>query len=254
MMPDQRGSDPGFERRWRQRFERYATEYDDDAGIAGWSATGLDARFRQFRRLWGDRRGNGVYLDAGCGAGTYTRYLLDQGVQMVGIDYSMPTAIKARDRSSGRGAWVVADARRMPLRNGTFDGAVCFGVTQALSESESVARELARVVRPGGEIWLDGLNRWCLPHLVERLRRRLRGCAAHLRYESPWQLARHLRAHGLMEVRLHWLPIAPSGWSWLQRIFESSPVRLLFSLLPPLGAAFSHGFIVTGKRGTEIER
>ncbi len=251
MRPDEREPDPDFEQRWQQRFERYATEHDDDAGIAGWSATGLDARLRQFGRLWGGDRGR--YLDAGCGAGTYTRYLLDRGIEVVGVDYSVPTAIKARERSQGRGLWAVADARRLPVRGGGFDGVICFGVSQALSESAALTRELARIVRPGGRVWIDGLNRWCLPHLFDILRRRLRRRGDHLRYESPWRLARQLRRSGVDGVRIHWLPIAPSGWSLLQKIFELSGVRLLFRMLPPVGAVLSHGFIVTGTK-THTER
>ena len=45
-------SKPGFEQEWRSRFIEFADLRDDDAGIAGWSTTGLDARFRFFRSLW----------------------------------------------------------------------------------------------------------------------------------------------------------------------------------------------------------
>lgn len=35
---------PSFEQRWRQRFESFGCKGEDDAAIAGWSATGLDTR------------------------------------------------------------------------------------------------------------------------------------------------------------------------------------------------------------------
>lgn len=41
-----------FEKLWRKRFESFATNAEDDAGIAGWSPTGLDARLRKFKEIW----------------------------------------------------------------------------------------------------------------------------------------------------------------------------------------------------------
>src|SRR6185312_7623388 len=65
----------GFEHSWRKRFGEFAELSDDDAGIAGWSESGLDARFRRFRRLWGERTISGCWIDAGCGAATYSCYI-----------------------------------------------------------------------------------------------------------------------------------------------------------------------------------
>ena len=64
---------PEFEKRWRGRFEDFGAQGDDDASIAGWSSTGLDARRRNFARLWRPGRPGARWLDVGCGAGTYTR-------------------------------------------------------------------------------------------------------------------------------------------------------------------------------------
>lgn len=41
-----------FEKLWRKRFENFAARAEDDAGIAGWSTTGLDARLRKFKEIW----------------------------------------------------------------------------------------------------------------------------------------------------------------------------------------------------------
>lgn len=239
-----------FERRWKARFESYAEKSDDEAAIAGWSATGLQARLRYFGQLWRGGRGAVRYLDAGCGAGTYCRYLIAQGVDTVGIDYSLPTVIKARRHSEGEGAWIAGDAAGLPVRSASFDGAICFGVTQAVGETEPLVAELARVVREDGEIWVDGLNRWCLPHIFAALWRRIRGLGMHLRYESPWHVARLLKKNGLRGVRVYWLPIAPARWMWLQAILESGPCRIVLRLCPPVGACVSHAFVVKGRKRT----
>jgi hypothetical protein len=45
--PNELGTPPEgeqFEVTWRSRFAEFADESDDDAGIAGWSCSGLEAR------------------------------------------------------------------------------------------------------------------------------------------------------------------------------------------------------------------
>ena len=69
-----------FEKLWRKRFENFASNAEDDVGIAGWSATGLDARLRKFKEIWNNHPElkKDIWLDAGCGAGTYTRFIAEQ--------------------------------------------------------------------------------------------------------------------------------------------------------------------------------
>ena len=194
---DDRTGDDAFEAAWRDRFEEFASIRDDDAGIAGWSSAGLDARMRRFIGLWRFGRPGMRWLDAGCGAGTYTRYLFEQGADVVGVDYSLPAIRKARTRSPRRIEFAVADVRRLPFPADTFDGVVCFGVIQALSESESALRELCLLTRPGGELWVDALNRTFVINATRSLARKLRRRPAHLRYESPRALERILVRPGI---------------------------------------------------------
>jgi SAM-dependent methyltransferase len=250
MRPERGGAErTPFEQRWRSRFEEYAHSCEDDAGIAGWSTTGLDARVRRFLGLWKPKAGRRRWLDAGCGAGTYTQILLRHGLQVMSVDYSLPTLRKAGGRGLTSGTLAVADVRRLPFRPGTFDGVLCLGVTQALSESGAAVRELAGQVRPGGELWVDALNRWCLVHAYELFKRWLRGYPIHLRYESPSGLKRLLREAGLRNVRLHWMPIVPARWYGLQRLIESRPVSFALRFVPPLGMLASHAFIVRAEKG-----
>ena len=249
-MTTERGAEEGhaFEDEWRDRFHEFAELRDDDAGIAGWSATGLQARVRRFRDLWKPGERGARWLDAGCGAGTYTRILADHGLQVVGVDYSFPTVRKASMRGLGPATLVVADVRRLPFRPGAFDGVLCLGVTQALSESGAAVRELAAQVRPGGELWLDALNRWCVVHAYAQMKRRLGGRPVHLRYESPARLKRLLEDLGFAKVELRWMPILPGRWRTLQRLIESRPLSLLLEWVPPVAMLASHAFIVRAER------
>ena len=125
---------------------------DDDAGIAGWTATGLDARVRRFLKLWKPGESGLRWLDAGCGAGTYTRILRGQHREVVGVDYSLPTLRRAAARDEEGAVYTVADVTSLPFRGEQFDGVLCLGVTQALAAGEPALRELARLLKPGGEL------------------------------------------------------------------------------------------------------
>lgn len=238
-----------FERAWRERFGEFAELSENDAGIAGWSESGLAARFRRFRQLWGERTTTGCWIDAGCGAATYARYMVSRGAFVIAVDYSLPSVVKARERGQNGIGFVIADVRELPMRARTFAGALCFGVTQALSNSADAVIELRRCLMPGGELWIDGLNRYCLPNMLRIVRRHLAGKPAHLRYEGPWAMKRALTSAGFVNVRLHWMPIMPKPLRGLQPWIESAPARLLLGWLPPFSSLVSHSFIVTGRCG-----
>jgi SAM-dependent methyltransferase len=235
---------PQFEDQWRTRFEEFADRSDSDAGIAGWTATGLDARVRRFLRLWKSEASEQRWLDAGCGAGTYTRILLANGHRVVGADYSLPTLRKAVSRQLEGAVFAVADVRSLPFRAEQFDGVLCFGVTQALIDSAPAVCEIARLVRPGGQLWIDGLNSWCLVHAFGALRRRLLGRRRHLRYESPWRVRKLCDECGFTDVQLHWMPIMPASARRLQRIVESRSIGWMLNHVPLIGLLISHGFII----------
>lgn len=245
MKPDRRTP---FESRWRERFLSFASDAEDDAGIAGWSTTGLETRLRNFSRLWRGTPAGAMWLDAGCGAGTYTRFLARHGAFSIGLDYSYPSVQKAQTRDDTGCAWGVADVTHLPVKAGSFHGALCFGVIQALADAAPAVRELAAAVKPGGEVWIDGLNAWCLPHVAEKTMRRMQGKPPHVRYEFPERLRRLMREAGLLDVRLHWLPILPGRFHRFQWLLETNIVRWFFRFSPLSGRLFSHAFVVHGRK------
>jgi 2-polyprenyl-3-methyl-5-hydroxy-6-metoxy-1,4-benzoquinol methylase len=236
-----------FEEIWKQRFAKFAAE-DGDAAIAGWSASGLAARLRNFERVWQPIALGERWLDAGCGAGTYSRFLAGRGLTVVGLDYSVPTIMKARTRGGVAIQWSVGDATQLPVKPGSFAGVICFGVTQALARSDRLIDELTLTVRPGGEIWVDALNAWCVPHWIERTGRHLQKRPEHVRYETPGQLECTMRERGIIDVKRYWVPILPRRFRHWQCLVETSSARLLFSALPPLAALLSHAFVLRGRR------
>ncbi len=241
------GEEKTFEQAWRERFVRFAELYEDDAGIAGWSPSGLGARFRRFRALWEQQGPSpGRWLDAGCGAGTYSRYLSEQGQIVTGLDFSVPALRKAAVRARGQTDWVAGEVSCLPFATAAFDGALCFGVTQALWTPEPTLHELSRVIRPGGRLWIDGLNGHSLAHLIQGLRQRER--RGRLRYVTVPSLRRDLKAAGFRRIRLHWVPILPAGLRRTQSLLESVPLRAVLRGGPGLGSLVSHAFLLDAER------
>jgi SAM-dependent methyltransferase len=105
-----------------------------------------------------DVRGCARILDAGCGNGRYTRFLLrraDPGALITGFDYSQKMLRRARESlDSDRVTHVAADLTRLPYADGCFDAAVCGWVLEHLPDPRPGLRELARVLRPGGKLLL----------------------------------------------------------------------------------------------------
>ena len=147
-------------------------------------------------------------VDVGCGTGNAALAAARAGARAVGIDLSERLVDVARGRTAAEGLdaeFAVGDATALPVADGSFDAAVSvFGVIFA--EAEAAARELLRVVRPGGRIVLTtwttaGPN----PKVMEVVREALEA------------------------------PPAPPRWSdpdFLRSLFDPHPVRIEEAALP----------------------
>lgn len=95
-------------------------------------------------------------LDVACGPGNFTGSLaaqLSDGGLAVGFDISEPMLTRAvLDNSTPRTCYVRGDARALPFGDDTFDAVCCFGALYLMPEPFRVAREMVRVLRPGGRI------------------------------------------------------------------------------------------------------
>lgn len=101
--------------------------------------------------------GGGVFLDLGTATGLYARALLQAGAARVyALDLSPAMLRAARRRARGLGGLVplLARAEALPLRAASLDGVAVGGSWNEFAEPEAVALEVARVLRPGGRLWL----------------------------------------------------------------------------------------------------
>jgi SAM-dependent methyltransferase len=105
-----------------------------------------------------DVRGCKRILDAACGNGRYSRFLLrhaDPDAVLTSFDLSPRMLHRARSRlATERVSQAVADLTRLPYADGAFDAIVCGWVLEHLPDPRPGLRELARVLQPGGKLLL----------------------------------------------------------------------------------------------------
>jgi ubiquinone biosynthesis O-methyltransferase len=144
---------------------------------ATWRATSLGAVTESMEqalmiKLIGDLSGCRV-LDVGCGDGVLCSALSLRGADVVGIDpdVRMLEVARRRARIDGQGAHYVAGCiERIPFSNASFDVVVAATVLCFVNDAQTAVREMARVLRPGGELVLGELGRWNLWAAMRRLR------------------------------------------------------------------------------------
>ncbi len=101
-------------------------------------------------------------LDVGCGAGLdLLRAAAAVGPTglAVGVDFAPAMAARARRAANSAGLAprarvVVADAAALPLPPAAFDVVASNGALNLCVDKPAVLREIARVLRPGGELRL----------------------------------------------------------------------------------------------------
>jgi phosphatidylethanolamine/phosphatidyl-N-methylethanolamine N-methyltransferase len=100
----------------------------------------------------------GRVLDVGVGTGLELP-MFDQRTRLVGVDLSEPMLRRAQTRAvkkqlSNVDGLVVMDATNLAFPDGHFDAAVAPYVLTVVPDPKATLDELARVVKPGGEIIL----------------------------------------------------------------------------------------------------
>ena len=105
-----------------------------------------------------DVRGCKRILDAACGNGRYSKFLLrwaDPDATLTSFDLSPNMLLRAKARlKSPRVTHAVADLTKLPYADATFDAVVCGWVLEHLPDPRPGLRELARVMQPGGKLLL----------------------------------------------------------------------------------------------------
>jgi SAM-dependent methyltransferase len=119
-----------------------------------WQA-GQDRRFALIQRhaqLDGAR-----VVDLGCGVGIYTAQMQAAGARAVGLEIDWP---RAREARAGGLAVVAAVGEALPFADGTVDTLLLHEVLEHVASDRQTAREVTRVLAPGGRAVIFVPNRW----------------------------------------------------------------------------------------------
>lgn len=97
-------------------------------------------------------------LDVGAGTGNLSAHFLDAGADVVSADVS-PGCLRVlsdRFRATGRHAVQLLDGRSLGVfADASFDMAACYSVLHHVPDYLALVAEMARVVRPGGLVYID---------------------------------------------------------------------------------------------------
>jgi ubiquinone/menaquinone biosynthesis C-methylase UbiE len=216
----------------RERIRAYYTRYyRDTLGLPDWArlvALREDeekAEQSQLDQLQGTLATAGLpgpVLNVGCGTGGFNVVTAATGARLVGVDADAEAmaicALKQQKHEGASGTFVRAAAEALPFPDATFGLVYCFSSIEHVDSVAATVREMVRVTRPGGQIYVHTPNAWSwyeghykvhwvpfLPQAVGRLylrlRRRPTAYLASIRRLTPRQLAREFRRHGVRDLR-----------------------------------------------------
>lgn len=101
---------------------------------------------------------NARVLEAGMGLGTYASQIRRRyAAQVEGFDIELARTIEARQEVPHA---LVAAAEFLPYQSNTFDTILSNEVIEHVADDREAAREMVRVLKPGGRVVIFVPNRW----------------------------------------------------------------------------------------------
>jgi 2-polyprenyl-6-hydroxyphenyl methylase/3-demethylubiquinone-9 3-methyltransferase len=101
-------------------------------------------------------------LDLGCGGGLMSEAYARRGARVTGVDPSAESLAVARSHARQSGLSIRYEpgtGESIPLPDGSFDLVSCCDVLEHVNDLDTVSREVARLLRPGGFYFFDTINR-----------------------------------------------------------------------------------------------
>jgi len=108
-------------------------------------------------------------LDLGCGGGLMSEAYARRGARVTGVDPSAGSLAAARAHAELSGLAIRYEqgtGESIPLLDGSFGLVSCCDVLEHVNDLDTVSREVARLLRPGGFYFFDTINRTWLSWLV----------------------------------------------------------------------------------------
>jgi 2-polyprenyl-6-hydroxyphenyl methylase/3-demethylubiquinone-9 3-methyltransferase len=171
-------------------------------------------------------------LDLGCAGGFMSEAIAREGGEVVGVDPAVQAIEAARAHAELEHlaiSYRIGRAEAIPLPDASVDRVVCVDVLEHVDDLHRCLREIARVLKPGGVLLFDTINRtvlarWIVIGLYERLLRAApRGTHDVRKFITPRELLDGLRWVGLIAGPL--VGLGPLGFNWRgDPVFSRWPV------------------------------
>lgn len=174
-------------------------------------------------------------LDVGCGGGLLSEALAGEGAHVTAIDLA-PDLLKIA-RLHGLESGVRVEYRQMPVealateRPASFDAITCMEMLEHVPDPASVVAACARLLKPGGTLFLSTLNRTPAAFALaivgaEYIARLLpKGTHRYRDFIRPSELAAWLRAAGFVTEDVSGLLYEP--WRHAARLSQRTDVNYL---------------------------
>ncbi|MDG6997410.1 MAG: methyltransferase domain-containing protein [Nitrososphaerota archaeon] len=167
-------------------FDSIADEYD---------STRRPATQAEINALSRELHGGHTILDVGVGTGRFAKPLSELGFEVVGVDLSR--GMMSRARQKGLSNLVLADAHKMPFRDGAFDASILIHVLHLITDWVNLVGEIGRVTKERVISLLS--NRW-----TNRTDNRTLDDRWSSSLFGLWQLYSHLREEAGYPLKAQW--------------------------------------------------
>lgn len=121
----------------RETYNIIAEDWHREYGYADWPKKGR-AKFVTYLNP------GGIVLDVGCGGGTTTKFLLENGMRVVGVDLS-ENMIEIAKREAPQAEFHICDLRDIEKIEGVFDGILAQAVLLHIPKKE-ISKSLEKLV------------------------------------------------------------------------------------------------------------
>ncbi len=165
-------------------------------------------------------------IDLGCGTGRHVLELSKSRADVIGADMSrhdlriaryLLEIMRRRDEVRARVHWLQMAGERLPFRDAAFDRVICTETLEHVDDDAVLARELARVLKPGGILAIsvpDEFSEKIFWRLSENYRTQVGG---HVRVYARRQIVGLLRDAGLQPYAVRYRHSLETAY-WLSHV------------------------------------
>lgn len=218
-------------------YEREAHRWWDAGSPAFRSLHSVNAyRTTVLARWFGTRHDGSTVVDLGCGGGLLSKFFVDGGARVFGIDVSHASVRVASERLAA--GFARGDALRAPFANGVADVVVLSDVLEHVEEPAAAVAQAARVLKSGGTCFVSTLNRTLRARVLgiwiaEGLGLVPRGTHDARLFVTPKELERFGTKHGLVLERLQGesLDLARTVRRWTVTLRSGASTAVTYSAL-----------------------